>query len=61
MRLILILLCLGLMGCASAIKSEDGNKMQFYGFGSAVFEDGSKIESKTPLPELPPLKMEYEQ
>lgn len=56
-----IVLMLLLSGCATAYRSEDGNTMKFFGTGSAEFSQGGKIESKTPLPELPPIRMDLDE
>lgn len=54
--LFILILCLSLSGCAVATKTKD--QLKFFGYGRAKFPDGSEIESKTPLPDLPPLKIE---
>jgi len=62
MRIIIIIsLCLVLIGCATAWKSEDGRKLAITSaFGAkAKFPDGSEIESKG-LPSLPDMQFEYE-
>ena len=55
MAVVVLVLCLS--GCASAKNLKTGQEMKFWGWGKAHFEDGSEIESKTPL-ELPPVKWE---